>query len=1161
MRCKESKAIGVFTAISLGILIVTISGFSALAEELGKVATVSRFKQAPIIDGVIRPGEWDCGVSVSGFLSLNSYWLDSRTGTTYFGFCGENLYFAVISELPPDGNLITNQTRRDSDVILDDGIEIWIDPFRSRRETGEDNLPYTQSIINSIGAIQDLKHVPGQASNSRWNGDWTVANTIDIENNVWICEASIPWKEVGIDDADAMIGKDIGVIISRNYKRPWNQATWFAHRGGFDIWDSYPKLRLTENAPTVHVKTLGKSEKLFDGKLELAMSVNNPGPARTVNVKMLAISSTMPDVADIRTLQLPAGNSADYSFTVPSFHPEAEHLLRIDITSADDDEIYLKYYMPWKAPGQDQAWQVRVGPDPDSAVRVAYYPSYNLMKVLVDTSRLDGEAEQVTSARVALLNPAGEKLLDEVVVWTTPPLEKLFDIPKLAAGEYTVNVNLSGYDKHDFVRKFQREYFPWEGNVFGITNKVYPPFEPMQVNGRDVSLIMRKHQVGSLGLWESVKASSNADPGNYVELLAAPIALKVNDGEVLQGNGRFTSTAGHQVVYEAQSKHPAVGVHVKTITEYDGCQRVELKLEPGSENQELNRLWLDIPLKDSLFPLFHVVTTSIRSNPAGKLHQGDGVIWDSRDFPDGNWYGNFLPYIWIGAEERGICWFADNDKGWVLDVDEKDPEKSTPSLELIRHDGILTLRVNLVQKPVLIEEPRQIVFGIMATPAKPMQENWRAIRFLRSYKDYPVLSWIGATYWGVGEMMTERYPLNGDLSILTAMQESRLHGGMPGERLKGFMQGWSSRNVDGREFPLPGGRWNADMNADFVKSLARGSIGSAGGAADYFCVYWEEFRGVSRFHPETQIFGNEWTGNFSKAWIANVPPSYIDFAVWYAAEFIRRGIGVYFDNTFPARNLDPVTSAAYELPNGEMQPSAGMWARRNYLRRIWTLHQQLAPAEGKPMMMLHMTNSHIVPYMVWNQSNLDLEMSYGPRPAQEKYSHDMLRAESIALQTGNLPLVLAHTYPGEATTQEQEIAEVTRLAAMMVHELKFNYGSRIRIPQIRERLEKMMDLILDFGYGIDDCEVYNYWQDEYPLAATDEQVKSLLLKHGNEVMIVLATWNSQPAEVKLSLNAPVLKVKRLSEAVNAETGERLPLNANTITVDLEGYGVRILHVR
>ena len=34
--------------------------------------------------------------------------------------------------------------------------------------------------------------------------------------------------------------------------------------------------------------------------------------------------------------------------------------------------------------------------------------------------------------------------------------------------------------------------------------------------------------------------------------------------------------------------------------------------------------------------------------------------------------------------------------------------------------------------------------------------------------------------------------------------------------------------------------------------------------------------------------------------------------------------------------------------------------------------------------MLHMTNSHIVPYMVWNHSNLDLEWFYGPDPAQVK---------------------------------------------------------------------------------------------------------------------------------------------------------------------------------
>ena len=47
---------------------------------------------------------------------------------------------------------------------------------------------------------------------------------------------------------------------------------------------------------------------------------------------------------------------------------------------------------------------------------------------------------------------------------------------------------------------------------------------------------------------------------------------------------------------------------------------------------------------------------------------------------------------------------------------------------------------------------------------------------------------------------------------------------------------------------------------------------------------------------------------------------------------MKRGVGLYFDNAFPKRGLDPLTTSAYRLPDGRVQPSAGIWAHRDYLR-------------------------------------------------------------------------------------------------------------------------------------------------------------------------------------------------------------------------------------
>ena len=96
----------------------------------------------------------------------------------------------------------------------------------------------------------------------------------------------------------------------------------------------------------------------------------------------------------------------------------------------------------------------------------------------------------------------------------------------------------------------------------------------------------------------------------------------------------------------------------------------------------------------------------------------------------------------------------------------------------------------------------------------------------------------------------------------------------------------------------------------------------------------------------------------------------------------------------------------------------------------------MAPADALPAMMIHMTNTHILPYMVWNDENLDLEWKFGPEPQQSKFSYDFLRAETLGRQTGNVPWALDRIM--DAKSKEQEAMAVrTRFGTMMVHEIRW----------------------------------------------------------------------------------------------------------------------------
>jgi hypothetical protein len=1098
-----------------------------------QTATVAPFAKPPVIDGSIEPGEWDRAIRVTGFQNISDHLLDPRVATAYCGFTAQALYIAVVSEVAPTGPFISAKNR-DADLIWDDGVEIWLDPNRDLRDAGEGDAAFYQFIGNPAGTIEDVKFEGAKgAPDKGWNGHWQFANAVDRKAAVWTAEVSIPFTDFGWK-AGAPIGRSIGVLIARNYKAPWSQVTWFPHTGAFTSWREYPRIYLTADTPSVQVESLGAN--VFSGELQLSARVWNPGPARQAAVKLLVTSSDMPELKDDRVLDLPAQGSATYAFEVPKgrLHEAAQHSLSLVVESARGYEQWLNWGSRWtnvfdtmKRIGSGKKWDVRAGPNPEAAVQIAYYPSYRFVRVKVDTNELGVKAGAIKRADVTIAAPSGVTLATGKMRWERAPAVKEFRVPDLPDGRYTVMVRLPGYDL-PFPRAFTRKHFQWEGNRLGVTGKVYPPFEPIRLQGRDVRVVLRRYRADGLGLWSSVVSEGR-------ELLAAPMSLRAN-GKAVAGTGRFTEQRSHRFVYEGTAVTPTATLRTRCTTEYDGCMKVELTLGPGKVRRALKSLALEIPLADVEAPLWHCCTTGVRINPAGATPPGEGDVWDSRMFPDGEWYGNFKPYLWLGGEERGLCWFADNDRGWVLDV-RKDAQ--APCLVLHRERGVLTLRVNLVQKPVVITRPRRIVFGLMATPAKPMARNWRAITFGWDRRGSPAIHWMGSEYWGADTDFSSKYPRNGDLSILDAIRDARR--GKPVDA-PAFIAGFAARNFK-PHMPL------GSKSKDEILKLLQVSLNIAAGAppGSYLCAYWEEFHSTNPLHEEVATFKNEWSGALDFGGTGALAPSYRDFACWYGAQFVKRGIGLYLDNAFPKRAYDPVTSSAYRLPNGDIQPSAGMWAHREYLKRLWIIHQEFGPRDIMPLMMIHMTNTHIAPYMVWNEANLDLEWFYGPEPAQSKYSADLLRAESLGRQSGNIPLALART--------EGDIGDRTRFGALMVHEIKPEpYGGG---PIGRALLAKLYD----FGYGRADCTVLNYWGSERPVAPDDDRVKWLALKRGGEALLLLCTWNAKPETVHLSFDDRALGTTP-REARDEETGETLSFDGQGgLVVPLESYGVRVLRVK
>ncbi|MFW5923715.1 MAG: glycoside hydrolase domain-containing protein [Planctomycetota bacterium] len=460
-----------------------------------------------------------------------------------------------------------------------------------------------------------------------------------------------------------------------------------------------------------------------------------------------------------------------------------------DFTSSDGLRVWidgLKRFEDWTEGKVKHTERVKLQEGEKVKLRAEMYHKPHGAPVMKMKPRLalDSLSAWETSGTLAVLNEAGEPVQEKECTWNRLADRFFVDINDLEPGMHTVQLSGEPYN-NSLGEKVYYDDYEWQGNKLGITDKIYDPFKPVSVEENTVEVVRRRYQLGALGLPAQIEADDQEEETDYRELLADPVAITVNGEELSGQDGSFTTTTKRQAVYEGNANHPAVRVGTRTETEFDGCMRVEMTLEPGEQEDPLKSMTLDIPMRDEMAPLFHVVKgcTPIRNNPAGSTPEGQGRIWRSAEMKDSRWPGNFKPYLYLGGPERGLSWFADNEKGWVMDWTR------TPSCQTLhRKNGKLILRVHLVQKPTVIKEPRTITFGLMASPAKPMPQDWREVGQPGSKE---IMFRMGHLF-GRDAVFSAKYPRGKDYSPF-----AKFHAQRKGEQvdINGFVEEWAEKHL------------------------------------------------------------------------------------------------------------------------------------------------------------------------------------------------------------------------------------------------------------------------------------------------------------------------------------------------------------------------------
>lgn len=1068
----------------------------AHAEDLAKPAlALPLMTAAPVIDGEIGAEEWGGAARMERFCRRGSPSLHGGNGGFWVGCDGRNLFVAVTSETPPGGRLLSRVNPRpgetDAPTHFDDTVEVTIAPPANERRGPRQT--YFASF-NAKQAIRDHVLLPG-GKRAPWRGKWKTGSQVNGDR--WSFELAIGLAELGLEAGD--LAKPMGILVTRTWRRTVEAENWSGWCPVEDFGSPrlLPQVVWIASAPVVQVTQLAGQAA---GQLDARVTIRNPG-AKEIGVKA-AVTCRTRSLGEKRIddrFAIPPGTAKEIALQ-GRVGADEEVATRINVTSTDESTVFYRREFRWRPTRPEPFFTLEQRDSRRAAVSFAYYPYHDTIKVVADLTGMQSR-ERVRAIQLELRQKGGKAIAHtqmpemrdyrSLIEWRVPPLSRLREA---ADGRYGLVVSFDGVHTDHLSYEFSRHVFPWERNSLGQSNAIIPPFTPIAVEGLAVKTVLRSHAVGELGLWDQV-ASKDAD------LLSGPMRLEVRAG------GRTEPVTVRRFSFEEVKPHRAVSASTwaseslrgttRSVWDYDGMMLWTLKLEPT--DREVESVRLVIPVRDDRAPLMHACADFIRSNYGGAVPKGEGRVWDGARATRRGIIGSYVPYLWVGAEERGLCVFGDNDRGWVTD-------EKVPCQELVRRGDTLALLLNLIARPTAIAQARTIRIGFQATPVKPRPRDWRRWRAWPSYRGHAgnwsrSIGFVGSGWsWGTLTAAADLYPRNRDFSIYDKFAETRRTGKIDFAFIETWVAGYPGAGATDAPSAAMTEKRRTHVTSGFRTMSGRPER----------VMFYTNARGARLGTPEGQTFLDEWHrdafvtrkwGHQGGTWYdVNPGESFRDYALWHYEKMIASGAcdSIYWDNVFPQACFDTVGTEAYHRPDGRIQPSVGILDVRELIRRTAIfLHE----SGREPLNMVHMTNTAIAPICAFAQMNYSWEDKKGDADYQDRWRPDYIRAVSTGLQHGNLGVVLDLT---EGKNPDQlQWARRTLAGVTIVHEIRTTTADLV--------FWKTMDLLFDYGYGRPEVEVSQYWRADHPAQVEGAEALTLVLRKPGSVLVFVCDYSPREA--------------------------------------------------
>ena len=705
---------------------------------------------------------------------------------------------------------------------------------------------------------------------------------------------------------------------------------------------------------------------------------------------------------------------------------------------------------------------------------------------------------------------------------------------KLADGKYSFFLSKPNSDSPLLERSFEVKNYEWLHNQIGKADRLITGFTPLKRNGNRLSAVLKEMTLGKNGLPETVNA--NGGP-----VLARPVEL------IAEANGRklpwkcqapkFTSESETCIFAENTLECEALKIKASIRMEQDGLLRYDWRLTPGSKPLP-TRLYVDIPVRREVATMYHAVGEGLRHNPAGFTPKGNGLIFSSKQIPQSH-FDSFLPYIWVGNEERGICYAADWDKGWCHG-------KERDGVELHREkDGTITIRLNLLNNPKKLQKDNVITFALLASPVKPMPEGWRGWRDAFTSKGTQLSRAMYANlYWGCYYSWSARYPAFKDYGYWDKMFEAQRTGKIDQE----YVNAWVERVM--KAYGSSETAWLNGKSKDEARSIVsihtKGAFNTMVGLhahQDKSIVYCYTCDNESTAKlPEYPVMRDEWGGGLL------ISESYVDYAIFYLDKMLEHGFkGIYNDNVFLSVSNTWATGGAWIDENGTVHPSLGLWRCREFNRR-----QAIAMMDRNitPWICAHHTNTNILPTIGLTTNTMGMEWKYGVNDFQERFTSDYIRVVCSGILAGCYPTVL-EGITGAKTKEVKDWATRTMLASLLPHEVQPTCPRGSNHTLIKNTLDRLYD----FGTWEKDCVTHNFWNQKSPVKCSNDSLKQVTYQRGKEILTFIGSFANEDCKASMEYGAP------LENAKNAETDESLTVSGSKANFTLKKHDFIIIRAK